>query len=866
MRLKEKRETIWDLAVKAMSALDRPTNDPQFPDLDQEALGLSDSFWHDEACKKKAPSHVVYERICRYHQEYTAPDGSRNYLAPYATIVGPSGIGKSFAVKQLAFAHGIYVAYINLSPEPSRGYPRRTPLADVVDAFPKPSLAKPDVVDECVAGWKVLIVAALKDANICWTKGISPREHFKLQTISRSYSEKLSEDVSTLLPTMHTHYLRDWTRFEDSRRESDHHPKSTQTTPEKRHKGKANEDQTCKSVLEASDSGLAVVFCIDEARNLLKNRDQYGTPYMFRAFRRAMTAVCQDNKAPGLTDRCFALMLDTTSKVTNFMPTAEHDPSQRWNPQDPNPHASKLFYPIYGIVTFDSLADNRSEYRGLNDTLDSVCSMLKLGRPLWASTLENMRNAYFPASEMLTDTEKRFLLGKLVKFAGYKLGPTDSENCDPHLVLLSQRINLNISECDLAEHLVARCMRQILYINQSRTFVSTIAASEPILSLAASWYMRKPDKKLACLKALLPHFFQGSINIGDSGEFVAALTLLFTMDSMQDPVGWMPKRVKVRDFFEALLGNYSLEVADQIKLNKSLQKTWDDGWIYFNHFFRPSTPSWAKSTYPPDMVNEAYRRGAALFFPQGFPGADIGIPVKFDGDDACTLLLVQVKNEEEGFIGNGCRETAKKALKDVSDKLPDLGPCFFIWMSLYPKKYKRKEPEVRESLLFKPPRATDDDPPSLILIIVGLDSTLYPSVGTQADNPNKDLQETIFEHLTQLRDALPMSRFSDTMEEKEQAEDLLGHLAVWDIPKSGDQVSEPNEVEDDEPHPKNKFDEAVQILRDISPDLSRASQAVMSYVATHFEGSSQSFHTSQSPETCFQSAQLDEDSQMVDSM
>lgn len=65
---------------------------------------------------------------------YAGYDSSRNYLAPYTTIVGPSGIGKSFAVKELAFAHNLYVVYLNLS-ETSRGYPGQTPLRPVIAIY-----------------------------------------------------------------------------------------------------------------------------------------------------------------------------------------------------------------------------------------------------------------------------------------------------------------------------------------------------------------------------------------------------------------------------------------------------------------------------------------------------------------------------------------------------------------------------------------------------------------------------------------------------------------------------------------------------------------------------------------------------------
>ena len=65
------------------------------------------------------------------------------------------------------------------------------------------------------------------------------------------------------------------------------------------------------------------------------------------------------------------------------------------------------------------------------------------------------------------------------------------------------------------------------------------------------------------------------------------------------------------------------------------------------------------------------------------------------------------------------------------------------------------------------------------------DANLYPSAGIKPNNDNqsKGHQEMVLEHLVHFRDALPMSRFSNAMEESEQAEDLLSHLVVMIIPE-----------------------------------------------------------------------------------
>ena len=237
------------------------------------------------------------------------------------------------------------------------------------------------------------------------------------------------------------------------------------------------------------------------------------------------------------------------------------------------------------------------------------------------------------------------------------------------------------------------------------------------------------------------------------------------MDSLQESTRWILPRAKVSQFFEALLGYSSVEVANTIGKNETRKKYGRmDGSI--------STTSepchLVPGHIPPELIREAYQKGAALFFPQAFLRVDIGIPVKPDGEDTCALLMVQVKNEEKGHIGNSTSETAKKALNIPTTKLQSSVHVFAL--------FKQKHPDTTEILAAEGP---------LTVIAVWLDANLYPSAGIKPNNDNqsKGHQEMVLEHLVHFRDALPMSRFSNAMEESEQAEDLLSHLVVMIIPE-----------------------------------------------------------------------------------
>lgn len=99
-----------------------------------------------------------FTKDCTYYQDYRK--SSDTYVALYTTIVDPSGIGKSFVVKQLSVSHHKYVVYINLSAGTAGGYLKRSTVADIIDTFSK------EDVDTCTAPWKMFIVAAYWDYHL----------------------------------------------------------------------------------------------------------------------------------------------------------------------------------------------------------------------------------------------------------------------------------------------------------------------------------------------------------------------------------------------------------------------------------------------------------------------------------------------------------------------------------------------------------------------------------------------------------------------------------------------------------------------------------------------------------------------------
>lgn len=74
----------------------------------------------------KLPSEAVYRKVVTYYNSYR----DNTHLSPYTSIVGPSGIGKSFSIQQLAMVHGMYVVYTSFAGQNSTAYPCRSVISD----------------------------------------------------------------------------------------------------------------------------------------------------------------------------------------------------------------------------------------------------------------------------------------------------------------------------------------------------------------------------------------------------------------------------------------------------------------------------------------------------------------------------------------------------------------------------------------------------------------------------------------------------------------------------------------------------------------------------------------------------------------
>lgn len=103
-----------------------------------------------------------------------------DYLAPYTSMVGPSGIGKSFAIQQIAVFHGIYVVYTSLAREDSAAFPSRSVVVDKIPWGNQKRFLE--------RFWRSFITASLAEVEACKVVAITPAGFCNLQAKGDCYS------------------------------------------------------------------------------------------------------------------------------------------------------------------------------------------------------------------------------------------------------------------------------------------------------------------------------------------------------------------------------------------------------------------------------------------------------------------------------------------------------------------------------------------------------------------------------------------------------------------------------------------------------------------------------------------------------
>lgn len=710
------------------------------------------------------PSKLVYQQLLDCYKKYT----KGSFLAPYTSIVGPSGIGKSFIIRQMAVQHGIYVAYTSFAREDSRAYPGRSVIANKI---PNGLTRQP-----LVEFWKTLITVSLTEVEVCGRVGVTPAGLYNLQTMERyeEYQKEFSKRVMSLSSQYQNSYsgahgaklAREMKDYLSSHCMHSQGPMYNWYQALVSH-GDNPEPDLSKSPSNTHRHVPQMLFCFDEARWLTDSNDSLLFRSLRQALRERFQSPCmsvEDNLPDG---DFFAVFLDTSSRVVDFSPPTHLDRSQKI--MDPMGYSGALLPPIYTIRTKDVFCDKGDTKKPHDGSMEAVMRLFRFGRPLWGSRYQasNATHVENPIRELI----------------GLATRKTDGEGATKAIALLSYRVHFYVTSHHLAEEMVSSCLRCIMYINKGRNLLRTFQPSEPVLAYTAATKMSNPTTRFAVVKHFVAACFEGTVSMGDIGEIVASMMLLFAYDELQfhQPKA-LPTPIALQKFMTSLFGqDRCAGMTDRMHSDDDMRDLWDNGLVFFNQFIR------LQHAPDQDTLERLFNRGAAVFLPGASVGADIIVPVRI-ADAEMSFCIIQVKNRKDDHPTPSLRLEAVSSLKDSASAYKWSKHHIGIMMCLrhqarpgsenfailLPEKYTcratRLTPQTDASgntLRYKWP-ANDKN---LVVMAMGLDETIYPFINTCCGECT-DESTRVMTLLHQLLDCIPQVTFPEDADQ-EYMQDMM---------------------------------------------------------------------------------------------
>ena len=429
-----------------------------------------------------------------------------------------------------------------------------------------------------------------------------------------------------------------------------------------------NLDRTFSQKLRSFDrlAQTDIVFIYDEARALLPN---------FFWFTRALTHFprSSDIRTP------LTLMTDTTTKISNFSPCRDRDPSLSSLRVTQMPRG--VFPPFYLHANVDIWVDRSEGPKTLADMADPrfYC---RYGRPYWGALARQFGEHVIKIQDVL-ELARAKVLGGLPSFSKSDLEQLLKQPAQA-LAILGIRACIDmVPQCQLSRDLVAYHMRTLYGIPADRDAVVTGYFSEPVLALAAGQLTNAvPNGWGLLLESLVQSLRDEQVDAGFRGELVARLLLLMAWDRCvlegQSPFTsrcYLDAVPMVR-FLSSLL-----RLGDSVKAD--LAKTFQHATVRCTHFI--------KIDYVPDseQLLELFMRGAAAISNERQAGTDIIIPIVICGDTSSEIkpqmlscIMVQVDNRRDGDPAYPETVTTLQTLRvtgiDIGKGLPYLS----LYMSL----------------------------------------------------------------------------------------------------------------------------------------------------------------------------------------
>jgi len=500
----------------------------------------------------------------------------KNFFSPYITILQSSGTGKSRLLFELAKQENVLLFYICFRPEGSSGYPPRSSIAS--------QFLKYKNADE----------------------------------VSRFYETCFSYARSVILNENHDIYkifVEDQFEVTEKGSNSSFWEKVMNTGD--------------VSKLPSDKTNYQIIICHDEARQLISS-DSHDSRSLFRVIRKGATRF-NDTESHGLP---LLIFVDTSSRLSNFNPSLDNDPSAR-----DSLTSNQLMTPFWFLNTWN-ITMNGVDQVSFIQKVDELCvrnngdvtpflrEHFKRGRPLWTSYCE---------TGPLID---------VIKLAQKKLTCNQDTSPDAIIALLNCRVPFAVYPAtQLATNLVANHAAMCLAISPSRESIITSYPSEPVLSEAAASKLSDISIRLRALHTL-HDYLQFNIDRGHRGEIIGCLISLFAFDRAVEELNRKfqlqsiySRPIDVQDFLFTLFGVELEHVLSKVDVEGHLVSQLKQGSVFFTHYVK-------LNNYPSveDLATYFYA-GAAILCKDQHPGIDRIIPVRLK-DGNFSAIIFQDRNKK----------------------------------------------------------------------------------------------------------------------------------------------------------------------------------------------------------------------------
>ncbi|EFP85935.2 uncharacterized protein PGTG_11691 [Puccinia graminis f. sp. tritici CRL 75-36-700-3] len=457
------------------------------------------------------------------------------------------------------------------------------------------------------------------------------------------------------------------------------------------------------------DSPLKVMLAIDKASALLDkpdNRtDSSASPTqevpLFCFFCRALRNI-PDNSG------VFTILVDTNSRVANFNPRGEDDPSSR--PMGLRAEPFKVYPPIYELRTFDRMVSPKPPRTWKHLFLpERLCNY---GIPFYGIYLKLALEAQVaedPAAAV--DKMATYALKKLLCYQN--AGPIEITESRA-LALLGPTIGVPLhGQARQNVKLTASHAAHCGYIDADRDCQYSFYPSQPIYALAANNYLQKnEDVLISCINTLTAILSQGQTGTGDVGEIASRIILLCAMNKTADDMKTAKKPA-------------DMKIAKKTMVNPT--KLFDEGVMFWNHFMHCSHRPTSES------LLECMHRGLALQCRPNQEAFDQVLTVylkqksKAKLDEAnVTFCGIQVKNRKDDSQLKTAQQNMNPETARINMKEAD-NPYLALYFTFQKNPPRKDNGERRDC--YKLPSVGPPDHRQASLVFYGLDSFQFLSPG-----------------------------------------------------------------------------------------------------------------------------------------